>query len=173
MLFQFSLITSLSEMDFSTELNICQQIFGEDISIKNDNLQISTPYGIVHLHLSQKYPTEPPEINVTNSYNTSTHESLQSLREKATKMRECPMVYPLILHFYNFHEQCRASNRNTSQSHIFEISYDLIEESDLKMTKQDFLKWMKTNVEIELQPCGLSGKQYFLDLKKDDKNTKF
>lgn len=158
-------------MVFQTELNICQKIFGEKISIENENVRIETPYGIVHLQLSDQYPDESPQIDVTN--NSSRDEILLYLREKAYKLRGDPIVYPLIVHFYNFNERFREKNKNKSQFLIFEASYDIIDESDVKMSENDFHKWMKRNIEGDLQKNGISGREYFVDLKKDDSTNKF
>ncbi|KRH92373.1 putative Ubiquitin-conjugating enzyme/RWD-like protein [Pseudoloma neurophilia] len=160
-------------MDLTSELDVCRQIFGDKIEIEENNVKIVTIFGILHFMIPENYPKIPLQIDIENVADGTSEESKEFLLEKISEIGECPMIYPLVSFFHDFYEQNRRSKNDSNNSHVFETSYDIIEDYDLKMTASDFEKWMIENIEKELQKDGQSGKEYFQSLKKDTYNEKF
>lgn len=153
-----------------TEVELCENIFKENIKIENEKISINTPYGKMILSFPQNYPSVIPKIEVTNAFNTCTKNTEKFLIEKAQKLQGNFMIYPLVVNFYDHHEQFRENKRRPETSHVFETSYEVVEDNDLKMSEKDFMEWIQQNKLSTISKEGLTGKQYFYNLKKEAKN---
>lgn len=154
-------------MSVETEINLCKMIFKEKIEIQGNTIDIQTPYGTINIVISENYPQALPKIVVKNDLQ-SKNDSQEFLKKILANNAGNFMIYPIILAFYNFHEQYNKRVIKQEQKEIFETSFDIVEESDLKMTENEFFDWIKAQNKIQVNQKGITGKKYFETLKPEN-----
>lgn len=155
------------------EIEICKKIFREKINVKNEIIIIQTTYGDIQFTLPNDYPEKIPSIEIFNNQNAPTKTVINYLIEQSSNLVGNYMIYSLVVIFHKYYEQYREEKKTNKSENILEISYEKVEELDMKMTEAEFQNWIQENQNESKKNAGITGKEFFLQTKKNIQNESY
>lgn len=147
-------------MELNKEIEICKEIFNDKLNFDKKNLEIQTVYGKIEFNFPDNYPKNEPQISIDES----NLELLNFLKKKSKKYVGKFMIYPLVVDFIEFKEKFKKDHKEIE---IIEKSYDIVEDSKKRVSKIEFYQWLDQNKITIKKKQGKTGKQFFLELKKN------